>query len=54
MKIEYLHASKYGNGAKVAAAFKQQMAVKGVVATRILASAPRQGSAATTAVEAAA
>ncbi len=31
MKIEYLHASKYGNGAKVAAAFKQQMAVKGVV-----------------------
>jgi hypothetical protein len=26
MKIEYLHASKYGNGAKVAAEFKQQMA----------------------------
>lgn len=32
MKIEYLHASiKYGNGAKVAAEFKQQMAVQGVV-----------------------
>lgn len=31
MKIEYLHASKYGNGAKVAAVFKQQMSVKGVV-----------------------
>lgn len=25
MKIEYLHASKYGNGAIVAAEFKQQM-----------------------------
>ena len=31
MKIEYLHASKYGNGAKVASEFKQQMALKGVV-----------------------
>lgn len=31
MKIEYLHASKYGNGAKVAAEFKQQMGLKGVV-----------------------
>ena len=31
MKIEYLHASKYGNGATVAAEFKQQMAAKGVV-----------------------
>ena len=31
MKIEYLHASKYGNGAKVAAEFKQQMAVQRVV-----------------------
>lgn len=31
MKIEYLHASRYGNGAKVAAEFKQQMALKGVV-----------------------
>ena len=30
MKIEYLHASKYGNGAAVAAEFKQQMAAKGV------------------------
>jgi menaquinone-dependent protoporphyrinogen IX oxidase len=31
MKIEYLHASKYGNGATVAAGFKQQLAAKGVV-----------------------
>ena len=30
MKIEYLHASKYGNGAKVAEEFKKQMATKGV------------------------
>jgi hypothetical protein len=30
MKIEYLHASKYGNGAAVAAEFKRQMASKGV------------------------
>jgi menaquinone-dependent protoporphyrinogen IX oxidase len=30
MKIEYLHASKFGNGAAVAAEFKQQMAAKGV------------------------
>jgi hypothetical protein len=30
MKIEYLHASKYGNGAAVAAEFKQLMAAKGV------------------------
>ena len=30
MKIEYLHASKYGNGATVAAEFKRQMAAKGV------------------------
>ena len=29
MKIEYFHASKYGNGAKVAEEFKQQMAAKG-------------------------
>ena len=29
MKIEYLHASKYGNGAKVAAEFQKQMATKG-------------------------
>ncbi len=28
MKTEYLHASKYGNGAAVAAEFKQQMAPK--------------------------
>jgi menaquinone-dependent protoporphyrinogen IX oxidase len=30
MKIEYLHASKYGNGAAVAAEFKRQLAAKGV------------------------
>jgi menaquinone-dependent protoporphyrinogen IX oxidase len=31
MTIEYVHASKYGNGAAVAAEFKQQMAAKGVM-----------------------
>jgi hypothetical protein len=31
MKIEYLHASKYGNGARVAAEFKRQMTAKDVV-----------------------
>jgi hypothetical protein len=31
MKIEYYHASKFGNGAKIAEEFKAQMAVKGVV-----------------------
>ena len=30
MKIEYLHASKYGNGATVAEEFSKQMAVRGV------------------------
>jgi len=30
MKIEYYHASKYGNGAKVAEEFKRQITVKGV------------------------
>jgi menaquinone-dependent protoporphyrinogen IX oxidase len=30
MKIEYYHASKYGNGAKIAEEFKNQMAAKGV------------------------
>ena len=30
MKIEYFHASKYGNGAMVAEEFKKQMATKGV------------------------
>ena len=30
MKIEYLHASKYGNGAMVAEEFSQQMAARGV------------------------
>jgi multimeric flavodoxin WrbA len=29
MKIEYFHASKYGNGARVAEEFKKQMAAKG-------------------------
>jgi multimeric flavodoxin WrbA len=30
MKIEYVHASKYGNGAMVAEEFSKQMAAKGV------------------------
>jgi menaquinone-dependent protoporphyrinogen IX oxidase len=30
MKIEYLHASKYGNGAMAADEFSKQMAAKGV------------------------
>jgi len=30
MRIEYLHASKYGNGAEVAEEFGSQMAAKGV------------------------
>jgi multimeric flavodoxin WrbA len=30
MKIEYVHASKYGNGAKVAEEFKRLMAAKGI------------------------
>lgn len=30
MKIEYFHASKYGNGAKVAEEFKRLMAAQGV------------------------
>ena len=30
MTIEYLHASKFGNGARVAARFKEQMAASGV------------------------
>src|SRR4030095_4214159 len=30
MKIEYFHASKYGNGALVAEEFSRQMAAKGV------------------------
>ena len=30
MKIEYFHASKYGNGATVAEEFQRQMAAKGV------------------------
>ena len=31
MKIEYFHASKYGNGAKVAEEFEKRMAAKGVM-----------------------
>jgi hypothetical protein len=31
MKIEYFHASKFGNGAIVAKEFKEQMAAKGVL-----------------------
>jgi len=31
MRVEYLHASKYGNGAEVAAELGQQMATKGVM-----------------------
>lgn len=31
MNVEYLHASKYGDGATVAAEFQKQMAAKGVV-----------------------
>jgi menaquinone-dependent protoporphyrinogen IX oxidase len=30
MRIEYFHASKYGNGAKVAEEFQRQMAARGV------------------------
>ena len=30
MKIEYFHASKYGNGAMVAEEFKRQMATRGI------------------------
>jgi menaquinone-dependent protoporphyrinogen IX oxidase len=30
MKIGYVHASKFGNGAKVAEAFRQEMAARGV------------------------
>ena len=30
MNVEYFHASKYGNGAKVAEEFKQRMATRGV------------------------
>ena len=30
MKIEYLHASKYGNGARVAEEFRKHMAAQGV------------------------
>ena len=33
MKIEYVHASKYGNGATVAEEFKNDMAIRGVEVT---------------------
>ena len=35
MKIEYLHASKYGNGVSVAEEFKRLMAAKGVVTVNV-------------------
>ena len=35
MKIEYFHASKYGNGATVAEEFKRLMAAKGVVSVNV-------------------
>lgn len=31
MRIEYLHASKYGNGALVASEFQRQMAARGII-----------------------
>jgi hypothetical protein len=31
MKIEYLHTSRFGNGATVAAEFQRQMACRGVI-----------------------
>ena len=31
MKIEYYHASKYGNGAKIAEEFKRQITARGVI-----------------------
>ena len=34
MKIEYFHASKYGNGVLVADEFKEQMAARGIAALR--------------------
>lgn len=33
MKIEYFHASKYGNGALVSEEFEKQLAAKGVTVT---------------------
>ena len=33
MNIEYLHASKFGNGVKVAREFTEQMAARGVTVT---------------------
>ena len=33
MNIEYLHASKFGNGVKVAREFQEQMAARGVAVT---------------------
>lgn len=41
MKIEYFHASKYGNGVTVAVEFKNLMAAKGVTVTvHILSPSP--------------
>ena len=44
MRIEYVHASKYGNGARVAAAFKQDMATHGaeVVVHHVAEVKPRE------------
>lgn len=44
MKIEYLHSSKYGNGAMVAEEFSKQMAARGVTVNvhHIKAVSPRE------------
>jgi menaquinone-dependent protoporphyrinogen IX oxidase len=44
MKIEYLHASKYGNGAMVAEEFSKQMDAKGVTVNvhHITAASPKE------------
>ena len=44
MKIEYLHASKYGNGAMVAQGFNKQMVAKGVTVRvhHIMAVSPKE------------
>jgi hypothetical protein len=44
MKIEYLHASKSGNGATVAEEFKRQMAAKGVTVNVRHSGKPRRRS----------
>ena len=44
MKIEYVHASKYGNGAAVAAEFAKQMTARGATVDvhHIRDASPRQ------------